>query len=198
MAHHEVSGKPLLQPRVLGIGMASGVLAELMLTGTIGLGPPGLVVTGRSYPPDALQRQVLEVILAEGQHHPVREWLLFLARSIGPDVAQRLEGAGYVIRVKGHGLWRSVRWVPSDPNCAFAPLLRVRAALSPARPPTEYGATLTGLAAASGLGFQITRWATPDPARGVAETSSYLKPALRELIAETQAAADSALLSHRA
>ena len=33
MAHHETSGKPFLQPRPLGIGLAGALLAELMLGG---------------------------------------------------------------------------------------------------------------------------------------------------------------------
>jgi hypothetical protein len=198
MAHHEVTGKPLLQPRVLGISLAAGLLAELMLTGMVGIGPPGLVVTARAYPADPVQRQVLEVILAEGEHHPVREWLQFLARTIVPDVAQRLEAGGFLIRTRGRGLWHTVRWVPANPNVSFGPLLRIRTALTPDRPLSEFAATLTGLAAACGLGFQITRYITMDGGRSVAEVSGYLKPALRDLIAETQAAVDSALLSHRA
>ena len=39
MAHHEVSGRPLLQPRALGTGLAAALLAELMLGGSIVLRP---------------------------------------------------------------------------------------------------------------------------------------------------------------
>jgi hypothetical protein len=35
MAHHETSGKALIQPRAPGIGLAGGLLAELMLAGSI-------------------------------------------------------------------------------------------------------------------------------------------------------------------
>lgn len=31
LAHHEVSGRPFLQPRAIGLGLASGLLAELAL-----------------------------------------------------------------------------------------------------------------------------------------------------------------------
>jgi Golgi phosphoprotein 3 (GPP34) len=37
MGHHETSGKPLIQPRALSIGLAGGLLAELMLAGSIGI-----------------------------------------------------------------------------------------------------------------------------------------------------------------
>ena len=39
MAHHEISGRPLLQPRPLGMGLAGALLAELMLGGSIVLWP---------------------------------------------------------------------------------------------------------------------------------------------------------------
>ena len=42
MAHHEVSGRPLLQPRALGTGLAAALLAELMLGGSIVMRPGGL------------------------------------------------------------------------------------------------------------------------------------------------------------
>ena len=35
MAHHEISGKPYVQPRALGLGLAGGLLADLMLAGHI-------------------------------------------------------------------------------------------------------------------------------------------------------------------
>lgn len=198
MSHHEMTGKPLLQPRALGLGLAAGVLAELMLPGVIGIGPQGLTLTGRAAAADTVQLQVLEMIHGEGERHPVRDWLQFLARSIAPDVAGRLEAAGYLTRTKGRGLWKSVRWVPVDQNCAFAPILRIRSALNPLRQPSDYGATLTGLAAACGLGYRITQYAGYSDARSISETANYLKPTVRDLIAETQAAVDSALLAHRA
>jgi Golgi phosphoprotein 3 (GPP34) len=37
MAHHEISGKPYVQSRALSLGLAGGLLAELMLAGQIGL-----------------------------------------------------------------------------------------------------------------------------------------------------------------
>src|SRR6266705_720914 len=44
LGHDDRSGRPLLQPRALGIGLAGGLLAELMLAGLIGLRPDGAVV----------------------------------------------------------------------------------------------------------------------------------------------------------
>ena len=47
LGHDDRSGKPLLQPRALGTGLAGALLAELMLAGCIGLRHDGTVVITR-------------------------------------------------------------------------------------------------------------------------------------------------------
>ncbi len=196
MAHHEVSGKPFVQPRALGLGLAGALLAELMLAGSLGLQPDGIVLPGRTLPGDGLARDVLGLLAAEPEPHPVREWLLFVARTAAEDVARRLERSGYLTRA-GRAWWRPGRWVPVDPDWAFSPLLRVRSALDPARPPAVRGAVLAGLAAGCGLGFRLEQY-VPAGGRRLDHVLGRLDPGLRKLIAQTQAAVDSAVLSHRA
>jgi len=196
MTHHEVSGRPLLQPRALGIGLAGGLLAELMLAGSITWWHDGAMAPGRVLPADALARQVRDQIAAEREPHPAREWLLFVARTAAEDVAGRLERSGYLARAGGRWPLRPGRWVPVDPDWAFSPLLRVRSALDPARPWSAYGAVLAGLAAVCGLGFRLAQYAPP-AGHGPEEVAGRLDPGLRELIAQAQAAVDSAILSHR-
>ena len=65
LAHSDVNGKPLLQPRPLGIGLAGGLLAELMLGGSIGLWHDGAVVVHRRWPADQLGRHVRDQIAGE-------------------------------------------------------------------------------------------------------------------------------------
>lgn len=195
MAHHEVTGKPFVQPRALGTGLAGGLLAELMLGASISLRPDGALLPGRTWPGDELARHVRDLIAAEHEPHPVWEWLLFMARTAANDVAGRLERSGYVTRSGGRR--RPERWVPVDPDWAFSPLLRVRSALDPARPLSAHGAVLAGLAAACGLSFRLTQY-LPPPGRRLEEALGQLNPRLQELIAQTQAAVDSAVLSHRA
>jgi len=84
-----------------------------------------------------------------------------------------------------------------DPDWAFSPLLRVRAALDATRPLAASGAVLAGLATACGLGFRLAQYATP-AGRPLDEAVAQLTRGLQELIAQTQAAVDSALLAHRA
>ena len=70
-------------------------------------------------------------------------------------MALRLEEAGYLQHVRSRVPWRQDQWIPVNPDWAFAPMLRVRSALDPARPLTAHAAALTGLAVACGLGFRL-------------------------------------------
>jgi Golgi phosphoprotein 3 (GPP34) len=196
MAHHEVSGKPFLQPRALGTGLAGGLLAELMLDGGIAWWHDGTVVPGRFLPADALARRVQDQIAAEREPHQVHEWLQFLARTAPADVAARLGRSGYLTLGSGRAPWRPGRWVPVDPDWSFSPMLRVRSALDPDRTWSAYGAALAGLALACGLGFRIAQYAAP-ASRSPDQLTWQLEPGLQELITQTQMAVDSTVLSHR-
>ena len=196
MAHHEVSGKPFLQPRALGTGLAGGLLAELMLDGGIIWRHDGTVVPGRFLPADVLARRVRDQIAEEGEPHQLHEWLQFLAHGAAADVAARLGRSGYLTRDTGRAPWRPGRWVPVDPDWAFAPMLRVRSALDPDRRWSAYAAALAGLALACGLGFRITQYAAPC-SRSLDQLTWQLEPGLVELITQTQTAVDSTVLSHR-
>ncbi|HEV2374306.1 MAG TPA: GPP34 family phosphoprotein [Streptosporangiaceae bacterium] len=197
MAHHELSGKPYVQPRALGLGLAGGLLAELMLVGRVTLVWERLVLAEGAAPGDGLACNVLGLVAGEREHRPVREWLLFLARTAADDVACRLARSGYLTWAGGRARWRGGRWVPVDADCAFTPLIRVCSALNPARPPSAHSLVLAGLAAACGLGFRLADYAPGNAGRSVDEAVALLVPGLRELVAQTQAAVDSALLSHR-
>lgn len=160
MAHHEVSGRPVLQPRPLGLGLAGALLAEVMLDGGITV-RHDVVLPCNARPADHLALRTWEQIVTEPGPLLLRDWLLSFARGAAADVALRLERAGYLTRVRGWAPWRPARWVPADPDWAFASLLRVRAALDPTRPSGPGEAALTGLAAACGPGFRLAECLTP-------------------------------------
>ena len=111
------------------------------------------------------------------------------------NVAARLEQAGYLTR-RPRRPWRAGRWVPADPDCAFMPLTRARSALDSGRSPPRPCGVLAGLAAACGLGTRLAGL-RPAGARSPQDASALLARPLRELIAQTQAAVDSAVLAHR-
>src|SRR6266699_3288876 len=126
LAHHEVTGKPHLQPRAAGLGLAGALLAELMLSGKIYLQPDRIMVADRSPPQDGLAQSVLGLVVSEPGQLAARDWLLFLARTAAEDVALRLEQSGYLTRISSRRPWRGERWAPVDSDCAFAPFLRVK------------------------------------------------------------------------
>lgn len=196
MAHHDVTGRPYLQPRAIGLGLAGALLTELMLAGRIQASPGGIAVTGYAGPPDRLADLVLSQLAREREQHPVGEWLVFLGRTATAEVASRLGESGYLTRLPGRRPWRGERWIPADSDCAFAPFSRARSALDPSRPLTVASAALAGLAAACGLGPRLQSYA-PSRGRRVEEAVAALPPSLRYLIARTQAAVDSAVLAHR-
>jgi hypothetical protein len=197
VAHHEITGKPHLQPRALGLGLAAGLLGELLLAGAIDLNG-GMVMIGDGIPPgEELTRAVLGQIAGQREDLPARDWLLFLARTATGDIARRLGQAGYLTRTTRRRFNRSPRWVPADPDSAFAPLVRVKAALGARGPATAQPVLLGGLAAACGLSHQLSLYLPPGAGHRLDHAARYLDPGLRELIAQTQAAVDSALLAHR-
>lgn len=195
LAHNDISGKPFLQPRATGIGLAGALLAELMLSDHIQIALEGIVVTRVAPPAEQLAHHVLDLVTGEHDDHAVREWLLYIGRTAADDVARRLERQGYLARRGSR--WRAARWVPVDADSAFAPLLRARSALDVSRPLTLHSAMLVGLLTACGLGFRLAQYAPPRAGRSVEQAVAQLGPGPRELIAQTQAAVDGALLAHR-
>jgi hypothetical protein len=197
LGHDDRSGRPLLQSRALGTGLAGAVLADLMLAGLVGLRPDGAVMITRDASGDVVARHpVLRQVAAEPWPQPARLWLRFLAPAMSRDVALRLAEAGYLEQAGSRVPWGRGQWVPVDPDWAFAPMLLVRSALDPARPAAAPAAVLAGLAVACGLGFRLAAY--QDPAgRSVADAVAGLSPGLRELIAQTRTVVDSAVLSHR-
>jgi hypothetical protein len=196
MAHHETSGRPFLQPRPLGIGLAGALLAELMLDGHVVVGSDSAVAAAPTGPGDDLARQVRDQIAGEPERHVLLEWLLFLGQSAAGGVGRRLERAGYLIRVGGRVPWRAPRWVPADPDWAFAPLLRARPATDAARPLTAHAAVLAGLAAGCGLQFRLDQY-LPVAGRSVEQAVGQLSLDLQQLDGTVQAAVAGAVLAHR-
>lgn len=196
MAHDDRTGRALLRPRLLGLGLAGGLLADLFLGGHAGLGPDGMVHPGRrTHGVPAADAALLALMAAEPVPLPVRDWLRFLAPRATGDVGARLEQARYLTTIRRRIPWLPGRRVPGDPDWAITPISRAGLALDPRRPASPHACTLAGLAAACGLGFRLDQYLTP--ARSVPDAVALLSPGLRVLIACTQAAAGSAVLSHR-
>jgi hypothetical protein len=195
LAHHEVTGRPLLHGRPLGLGLAAGLLTELM-TGAhpaILLWPDGAITIGPAIPLRAVRTHpLMKLIAAEPQALQVRDWLQFLSRTAAADVGGRLEQAGYVNRSRRRIPGLPARLVPADRDWAFAPVTRIGAALR--RPDGGHGVMLAGLAVACGLGYRLDLYLTgAGPA--VHAAVARLPDDLRQLIAWTQTAVSATVLA---
>jgi hypothetical protein len=196
LAHDDRSGRPRLAARPLGLGLAAGLLAELMLGNqpAITVGEDGALRIAREVPGTAISRHpLLSQVDLEPVLHPVPDWLAFLARDAARDVGTRLEQAGYLTRAGRRFPGRPARLVPADADWAFAPVNRVAAGLDPRRLWEPYTAALAGLAYACGLGFRVEQYLTAG--RTVEDTVSGLTPDLQALIRQAQITVSSAVLS---
>jgi hypothetical protein len=195
IAHHELTGRAHLAPRAVGLGLAGALLAELVLADAITI-VLGVVASVR---PDQAGDQLTAAVAAQiaAEHtYPVADWLAFLGRTAPGDVASRLAHAGYLADPPRRS-WRAARWVPVDPDCAFAPVARLNAALDLSRPGDGQALALAGLAAACGLGPRLFLYLPPGARARIDALVPVLGPGLGEVIAQTQAAVDAALLAHR-
>jgi hypothetical protein len=194
LAHHEVTGRAHLQPRALGFGLAGGLLCELILDDAITI-TAGTVTAGPARCGDQLAGEVFKRVAAEGQVHPVRDWLAFLGRTSAGEIAARLAACGYLTPAPWRP-WRA-RWAPANSDCAFAPVARVKAALDPSGPVAMTGVVLAALAGACGLAPRLGLYLPSGSRARIEVMTRLLDPDLEEVITQVQAAVDAAVLAHR-
>jgi hypothetical protein len=101
MAVREGNGRPYLKARAFGLGLAGGLLAELIVTWrALGIGQDEVAVlpwvSGPRYrmPGDPVAREVLRLILAEPRRWRVRDLLRVIGQDAPRMVAGRLEARG--------------------------------------------------------------------------------------------------------
>jgi hypothetical protein len=196
IGHHEVTGRVHLSPRAAGLGLAGALLTELVLTGAVTVEAGTVMPAAPGQADDALTAAVADQIAAETPYRPVADWLAFLARTAPGDVAARLASAGYLAPARRRP-WQAPRFVPVDPDCAFAPVARLKAALYPGRPGDAQAIALAGLAAAAGLGPHLALYLPAGARTRTGALVPLLPPDLHEVITQTQAAVDAAVLAHR-
>ncbi len=196
VAHNDIGGKARLHPAATGLGLAGGLLGELVLYGHIMVVDGDLSVVDRRPPADALAHTVLDQLVGEAQHRSVRTWLSFLAQSATTSVGERLSRAGVLRRRESRRLLRTtVGYVPVDPNAAAWPTTRLRVLLERSDPPpTLADAVLLGLIAAAGLDREVL-WSTgPRAQHRLTSLVAALPAPLKELVAHTEAAVGAAVL----
>ena len=197
LSNDDVSGRPRLQPRAIGLGLAGALLGELFFFGSIAVRHGIVVVLKLDPPADALAHRILDHIARERQYHPVPDWLAFFSQQAVAHVAERLERTNVVTRVASRRPWVGPRWQPIDMNIGFAPLARLRTLLFRHEPLTTEDIMLAGLSTAAGLGNVLLLDSPPHTRHYLDYVVSTLVPSARELIAHTRAAVDNAVLTPR-
>lgn len=198
IAHDDTNGKPKLHARAAGLGLAGGLLAELVLFGKITVESAVLSVLDRYPPPDALAHTVLDQLIGEPEHRGVRIWLDFLGQSAAESVGERLARAGVVRRQETRRLLRtSIVYPPVDINAAAWPATRLRSLLDRPEAMTVSDVVLFGLITATNLARQVWWHAEPHSLQQLTHIVASLPPSLRELVMHVDAAVGAAVLSHR-
>ncbi|MFF5181026.1 GPP34 family phosphoprotein [Micromonospora sp. NPDC000316] len=195
IAHNDSRGKAKLHPAATGLGLAGGLLGELILYGHITVSGGQVAVLDRRPPADALAHTVLDQLIGESQHHAVTTWLSFLAQSATTSVGERLARAGVLRRQESRRLLRtSVSYLPIDLNAVAWPATRLRALLDRPDPPSVPDALLLGLVVAAGLTREVLWSAGPRAHHRLNVLIPALPPPLKELVGHTEAAVGAAVL----
>ncbi|MCX4385536.1 GPP34 family phosphoprotein [Micromonospora peucetia] len=195
ITHNDSRGKAKLHPTATGLGLAGGLLGELVLHGHVAVSSGLVTVVDRRPPGDALAHTVLDQLVGEAQQHSVRTWLSFLAQTATASVRERLVRAGVLRRQETRRLLRTtVSYPPIDLNAVAWPATRLRALLDRPAPPSVPDGLLLGLVVAVGLSREVLWSAGPRAHHRLNVLIPALPPPLRELVAHTEAAVGAAVL----
>lgn len=200
LAHADTTGKSRLNGRALGLGLAAGLLGELLNAKRINVYGGNVILTSHTRLSDVVAQTVLTQVACQPSALTVRTWLAYLAEQAPAWVGGRLCQAR-IVRVESSGLWRfkRVAYVPADLKAAAWPAVRLSMALRLREPLDEADVFLAGLAVATGLDEYLIR-----DAERPADVRDYLHrqlgmawPAAHELLRHTHAVVANALVSHR-
>ena len=210
MVHDDLSGRPRLSDRILGLGLAGALLCELAILRAIDVEDGELTTsaspvdgdaTAKADKPPSLTSELVGEIRGE-QRLPVRDWLNYLAADATERVAGRMAAQALVYRKASRLKFLGVsdRWMPTDTATAEWPAIDVKLKVYNGNAYTHH-LVLFGLTRATGLRhpslFEV-QGRLEDPA-ALAETLEPLDgtPPLLELLAHTEAAVGSAVTSQR-
>ncbi|GAB1640385.1 GOLPH3/VPS74 family protein [Krasilnikovia sp. MM14-A1259] len=200
-AHDTPRGRSVLSPATLGLGLASGLLAELILWRRVDLCDGRLAVLDERATTDAATTAVLDQLVRETQHRRIREWISFLATGVATDlVARRLGRAGLVHRHERRGLRGTrVTYVPADPAAAGWPGSRVRTAIARGELLDIPDLVLAGLVLATGLDQHLLVTYDAGEREHLFDQLRRRMPAmLQELVGHAEAAVGDAVMARRA
>ena len=202
VAHEERSGRCLVPSRVVGAGLAAGLVAELLLSGHL------QVIEGRvfpvpveSLPGDPVGRGLLDAVYGSRSGRGVADWLTHLSVDAVSDVRSRLVLDGGLARTAVRGLLgrRRTVFLSTDPNAAVWPAIRLANELSRGEPMSPQDIVLAGLVSVTGL-LDTVLWLRPDHEPGFAravEVRRVLPAGLAEVVAHLEVAVGRTVLAGR-
>jgi hypothetical protein len=203
IAHEDRTGRSRLHPRATGLGLAAGLIGELVMLGRVRAVEGELHVVNSEPTRDALSHGILDLLLAQPQHRELRTWLAFLAQDAADRVGERLIRAGVlesVTRRKLLGTQTFYLPMNSDQrNAAAWVQVRLANILVQGRVVDIADRALAGLVVATGLTRHVL-WDYAVHRPGLTHLQSVvdsLPPDLRELVDHTEAAVGSVLAAGR-
>lgn len=200
MALDEHSGLPRLAPRVTGVGLASAILAELVVGGYATV-RAGEIEPLRVQPPaDQLARDVHELLHNRPQHRDVAIWIGFLARDAFTEIGNRMTRNGMVTPVRKRRLTGTrMVYEPVDRSVAAWPAIRLAQHLADPAQITLDDLTCAGLAVATGL-IDHVLWDAQlhgEARAGLPAALKRLPPPVSELLSRTESLVADAVLTNR-
>ena len=204
LSHDDYTGKPCLNREVLGLGLAGGLLAQLLVARRITVTGDGIGLRDpRPYRQPAPDFVVQEIYWQANQHavYSAVEWVKYLRDKTYPLVAQELVRRRVVRQENGGLLGRSKRYVAVDAVHASRPRVRLvyfcqRLELL-ATELDEQTAGLAGLAIATRLESVIATTAGIDPGQGLRAMMARLPGDTRTVLAGVDAAVTADALAVR-
>ena len=197
----EQTGRSRVSDAVAALGLSGGLLAELVLGGHLVVHDAALYVAAGTTPPgDRLLGEILRVICRQQPGQPVETWLRFLAADAVCDVRHRMTSSGLLARRRPRRLLMPARdrYLPTDPNAAAWPGIRLATLLCAYGSVPLPDAVLAGLVEATGL-LRHVLWG-PEHAGGFAYATRLrgaLPAPLAAVVAHTEAAVGQHVLTRR-
>jgi hypothetical protein len=203
IAHEDRTGRSRLHPRATGLGLAAGLIGELVMLGRVRAVEGELHVVNPEPTRDALSHGILDLLLAQPQHRELRTWLAFLAQDAAARVGERLIRAGVLESVTRRKLLGTQTfYLPMNSeqrNAAAWVQVRLANILVQGRVVDIADRALAGLVLATGLTRHVL-WDYSVHRPGLTHLQSVvdsLPPDLRELVDHTEAAVGSVLAAGR-
>ena len=199
VAHSDQSGRGRLHPRALGVGVAAGLLGELMLSGHADITGGVVVAANLPYrPDDALAHTTLGRLLAEPGVRDVHTWLRFLGEDACDAVAGRLVLDGRLVKHRPTWRRRAALYEPVDANDAIRTVSRLYSSLRRGEQLSAVDQVLVGLVDAAGLTRAVLFDSPPGVEERLRAWVAALPAGLRELVGWTESVISRVVLTHRA